>query len=526
VRRAQRLRFEVFNLELNEGLAESHFTGLDVDPFDDVCDHLIVEHIATGEVVGTYRLQSGATAAANHGYYSEPEFDFAPYERLRREIIELGRACVHAEHRNLHVLHRLWRGIAQYAGEHHARLLIGCSSLTSQNPLEGAAMYEELRIKHLVRPELRTHPQEQFTIGAGMSHPGRWRDAAAGQPGSSAFVELRRDRSIPATAGVSARLLRAYLAIGGKNLRTAGDRSRIRHDRLPDVVGFAGAARNRSRALSPMSAVSTPVAGIGDAGRMRSSAFVELRRDSSSPAATLSIVRAFAFVFFSLCALGEILLTVLFVRREDRRATRAAWLHRWCRFACRVLGIRLTIRGPVPDSGLLVCNHLSYLDIIVLSSIRPCIFVAKKDVAAWPLFGWLAPAAGTIFVDRQRKFGARAVVDLMRQAIADGALVVLFPEGTSSDGASVLPFKSALLKPALQLGCPITAAAINYSLLHGSVADEVCYWRDMTLVPHLLNLFSKASIQSTLSIALFKPCTSDRKQIALELRCTIMGMRS
>src|SRR5438874_13219972 len=88
VRAAQRLRFEVFNLELNEGLAESHFTGLDVDPFDVVCDHLIVEHVKTGEVVGTYRLQAGAGAAANIGYYSEREFDFSPYESLRGDMIE------------------------------------------------------------------------------------------------------------------------------------------------------------------------------------------------------------------------------------------------------------------------------------------------------------------------------------------------------------------------------------------------------------------------------------------------------
>src|SRR5438552_6132284 len=152
---AQRLRFEVFNLELGEGLAESHATGLDVDPFDQFCDHLIVEHMATGEVVGTYRLQTGQLAAANLGYYSEREFDFAPYESLRREMIELGRACVHAAHRNFNLLHLLWRGIATYSIERRARFLIGCSSLTSQNPLEGAAVYQKLW-NHLVKPALRT----------------------------------------------------------------------------------------------------------------------------------------------------------------------------------------------------------------------------------------------------------------------------------------------------------------------------------------------------------------------------------
>src|SRR5438093_13369347 len=149
VRLAQRVRFEVFNVELGEGLAESHATGLDVDPFDQFCDHLIVEHMATGEVVGTYRLQTGQLAAANLGYYSEREFDFAPYESLRCEMIELGRACVHADHRNFTLLNLLWRGIARYACERNARFLVGCSSLTSQDPLDGIAMYEQLRGKYL-----------------------------------------------------------------------------------------------------------------------------------------------------------------------------------------------------------------------------------------------------------------------------------------------------------------------------------------------------------------------------------------
>src|SRR5205807_1395763 len=162
VRAAQRLRFEVFNLELNEGLAESHFTGLDIDPFDTVCQHLVVEHVPTGEIVGTYRLQTGECAAANIGYYSECEFDFAPYEPLRSEMIELGRACVHADHRNFNLLHLLWRGIAHYAVERNARMLIGCSSISSQSPTDGIAAYEKLQ-PHLVPQELRTQPRAEFT---------------------------------------------------------------------------------------------------------------------------------------------------------------------------------------------------------------------------------------------------------------------------------------------------------------------------------------------------------------------------
>ncbi|MBI3881620.1 MAG: GNAT family N-acetyltransferase, partial [Verrucomicrobia bacterium] len=132
--------------------------GVDADAFDAVCDQLIVEHLATGKIVGTYRLQTGTMAAKNLGYYSAQEFDFTPFEPMRTEIVELGRACVHKDHRNLAVLSLLWRGIAAYAKERSVRYLVGCSSLTSQNPLEGATMYAELSRKHLVPVKWRTQP--------------------------------------------------------------------------------------------------------------------------------------------------------------------------------------------------------------------------------------------------------------------------------------------------------------------------------------------------------------------------------
>jgi 1-acyl-sn-glycerol-3-phosphate acyltransferase len=180
----------------------------------------------------------------------------------------------------------------------------------------------------------------------------------------------------------------------------------------------------------------------------------------------------------------------------------------------------------MPSCGLLVCNHLSYLDIIVLSAIRPCVFVAKRDVARWPLFGWLARAAGTIFVDRQRKLSSSKAVDVIGKAIGGGSVVVIFPEGTSSGGSTVLPFKSALLESAVRLRCPIAAASIDYALDEGSVADEVCYWRDMTLVPHLVNLFFKREIRANYSFSPAKIRAGNRKQIARELRNQIMAMRS
>lgn len=158
VRAAQSLRFEVFNIELNEGLEQSHVTGLDVDRFDAVCDHLIVEHLPSNQVVGTYRLQAGPGAARQLGYYSAQEFDFRPFEPHRAGIIELGRACVHRQHRNLVVLGLLWKGIADYARRHGARYLLGCSSISSVEPSVGASAYSGLCRKHLAGPDWRTRP--------------------------------------------------------------------------------------------------------------------------------------------------------------------------------------------------------------------------------------------------------------------------------------------------------------------------------------------------------------------------------
>jgi putative hemolysin len=162
VRAAQELRYRVFNLELHEGLTESVISGRDADAFDAICDHLLVEHQPTGEIVGTYRLQTGLTAAAHRGYYSEQEFDFKPFEPVRAEIIELGRACVAREHRNLMVLGLLWKGIAGYARQRGGRYLCGCSSLTSQDATVGASAYAELCRRHLAAPEWRTSPRPAY----------------------------------------------------------------------------------------------------------------------------------------------------------------------------------------------------------------------------------------------------------------------------------------------------------------------------------------------------------------------------
>ena len=159
VAEAQTLRFEVFNLELVEGLVSSFITGRDADPYDAVCDHLLVRELASGKVVGTYRFQTGRSALAHFGYYSETEFDLDPLANHRHEVLELGRACVQKEHRNLRVLTALWRGIASVVAQTGTRFLIGCSSLNTPDPGAGLALYRQLAATHLAPLEFRTLPR-------------------------------------------------------------------------------------------------------------------------------------------------------------------------------------------------------------------------------------------------------------------------------------------------------------------------------------------------------------------------------
>ncbi|MFM8419402.1 MAG: GNAT family N-acetyltransferase [Verrucomicrobiota bacterium] len=189
VQAAQELRFMVFNLELNEGLEQSYHTLRDADAFDDVCDHLLVEEASSGEVVGTYRLQTGWQAAAGLGYYSAQEFDMGPLEPVRGQLVELGRACVHRDHRSLPVLSMLWRGFIAHARERGCRYLVGCSSLPTADEAAGAAAFRELSRRHLVEERFRTFPQ-----------PG-WECRLEGLPEAPA--------KIPG-------LLRAYLSLGAK----------------------------------------------------------------------------------------------------------------------------------------------------------------------------------------------------------------------------------------------------------------------------------------------------------------------
>jgi len=236
---ACRLRFKVFNIELGEGLESSYDTGLDVDRFDTVCEHLLVEDKTSRRVVGTYRMQSGVTAARNLGYYSEQEFCLAPYEPLRAGVLELGRASIDREHRTPEVLMLLWRGIAQYATDMGLRYLLGCSSLNSNDPAEGWRMYRQLE-NFRVPSEFETAPT------AGYACPPEPQDADA-QP-SPCQIDQSDSCAMPAAPVKIPKLLKTYLAIGARiAAQPAWDREFRTIDFLTllDLKLLSAAARNR-----------------------------------------------------------------------------------------------------------------------------------------------------------------------------------------------------------------------------------------------------------------------------------------
>ncbi len=179
--------------------------------------------------------------------------------------------------------------------------------------------------------------------------------------------------------------------------------------------------------------------------------------------------------------------------------------------------MQLQIEGPLPTRGLIVSNHLSYLDILVYSAALPCVFVSKAEVAYWPVFGRYARWAGSVFVHRHdRADAARANVSV-GDALRNGVPVVLFPEGTTTDGERVLRFHSTMLQPAIEVVGPITPCAIRYELDDGDPSREVCWWGDMTLVPHVLNLLGKKSIRARIVFGSPIEASGDRKQLSAVL---------
>lgn len=232
------------------------------------------------------------------------------------------------------------------------------------------------------------------------------------------------------------------------------------------------------------------------------------------------------FLFEVVVVVVNYIFTVLFAPKKSRRLARAAWLHRAARRHIKVYSCDFSSVGPIPQSGLLVSNHLGYLDILVIAAITPAVFVSKSEVRGWPLFGWLASLAGTVFIQRHRRLHVGEVNQEIESALADGVLVVVFPEGTSTNSEEVLPFRSSLLEPVTTGNHPVSVSYIHYELDGGDARNEVCYWGDHTFFPHAVNLLGKRRVRAMVRFGEFQHTTNDRKELAKQLREAVLELET
>ena len=201
-------------------------------------------------------------------------------------------------------------------------------------------------------------------------------------------------------------------------------------------------------------------------------------------------------------------------------AWRAWVLHLWARSLTRILGVRVSQSGSTPEGAfLLVSNHLSYVDIILLGGLARCVFVSKAEVARWPVLGPLARTMGTLFIDRTKKRDVVRIASEIRARLDAGQGVVFFPEGTSTPGAEVAAFRSSLLEPAAALDLPVYYASLSYATPAGEApaAEVVSWWGDMPFAPHLLELLRLPYIEARVSFGEQPIRANCRKDLAQKL---------
>lgn len=222
---------------------------------------------------------------------------------------------------------------------------------------------------------------------------------------------------------------------------------------------------------------------------------------------------------------GLLIVTLLFPRLSD--VQRQQHIGRWSRRVLRALGVTLRAQGQLaPGAKMLVANHVSWLDVMVLHALCPqARFVAKSEVRRWPVLGRLVAGAHTFFVERQRPHEARQTVAAIAAALRTGATVVLFPEGTTSDGQSVLPFRSSLLQAALAGGTVVRPVALRYADAHQRPSRHAPYIDDDTLLGSLWRTARAEQLVAEVRVlpALAGTDAADRRVLAVALRNAVQA---
>lgn len=217
-----------------------------------------------------------------------------------------------------------------------------------------------------------------------------------------------------------------------------------------------------------------------------------------------------------------------FTRRNGGRLTRrqrAEQTQRVCTLILSRMPVDVEIHGTPPQQGLLVSNHLSFLDIILYGAACPCVFISKVEVLTWPIFGTAARMAGTVFVDRSRTARGSAATADVEVALKEDVCVLLFPEGTSTDGGTLLPFHSSFYEPAVLAKAEVIAAAVGYSDAPDHVERDVCYEGHDMFFPRLMKALSMDRIGARVDFSSRHIVYGNRKQAMNATREEILEMR-
>ena len=243
----------------------------------------------------------------------------------------------------------------------------------------------------------------------------------------------------------------------------------------------------------------------------------------------MSAVRAAARLAGALAHAVRGWCTITFVFPGLSAAEREARVTDWARGMLDVLGIGLQVRGePAPHGpALLVANHISWLDILVLHSARYCRFVSKSEVRHWPLIGAMATGAGTLYIERASRRDALRVVHHMAQGLRDGGVLAVFPEGTTSDGVDLLPFHGNLVQPAISVDAPVQPVALSFiDAATQRTSLTPCYIGDDTLLASLWRTLSGPPVTAVVQFGEPQRAEGrDRRSWAADLRRAVLDLR-
>ncbi|HRK35448.1 MAG TPA: lysophospholipid acyltransferase family protein, partial [Candidatus Hydrogenedentes bacterium] len=209
---------------------------------------------------------------------------------------------------------------------------------------------------------------------------------------------------------------------------------------------------------------------------------------------------------------------------DIERRVRGVIFRAWARGACAIAGARITVTGTPPSSPyLLVSNHLSYFDTFVYARLLGCVFVSMVEVDRWPLFGRLARGMNTVFIDRNMRRDAMRVNEIIGTRLRRGEGILVFPESTTTYGDRVLPFKPALLEPAIVAELPVHHATISYSAPAGEATPEeaICWVDDTPFLKHAMKLLALRRFYVSVTFGEAGIVAADRKALAAALQDAI-----